>query len=106
MKLSVLLISIFLIVNLGFAEEDALLKTQNDRWSYAVGMDLVKNMKKQPVELNFDVMIRAMQDSMAGSKTLLNEQQYRETMNSLRQEMTQKQQAFAKELAGKKQNGR
>jgi FKBP-type peptidyl-prolyl cis-trans isomerase FklB len=101
MKLPVLVISIFLIVHPVCAEEDAVLKTEKDRWSYAVGMDLVKNMKRQPVELNFEVIIRAMQDALAGGKTLLNEQQYRETMTAFRQEMTQKQKAYVKELAGK-----
>jgi FKBP-type peptidyl-prolyl cis-trans isomerase FklB len=82
MKLLTLLLGIFLIVNPGFAEDDAVLKTEKDKLSYAIGMNIGNNLKRQALE------------------------EYRDTMTAFEQKMKQKQVAQIKELSEKnKQEG-
>jgi FKBP-type peptidyl-prolyl cis-trans isomerase FklB len=96
MKVLIVLIGIFMLVNPGHAEE-SILKTKKDKLSYAIGMDIGKNLKKQPVELNPEVISQGLWDAMSDGKTLMTDQEYKETMTSFRTEMTQKQTAQMKE---------
>jgi len=96
MKVLIVLIGIFMLVNPGNAEE-SLLKTKQDKISYAIGMDIGKNLKKQPVELNPEAISQGLWDSFTDGKALLTEQEYIDTMTAFRNEMTQKQAAHMKE---------
>jgi FKBP-type peptidyl-prolyl cis-trans isomerase FklB len=85
------LLGIFLIVNSGFAEEDVVLKTDKDKLSYAIGMDIGKNLKRQQIELNSDIVSLGVKDSLNEGKTLITEQEYLDILTAFRKEMTQKQ---------------
>ncbi|MHA2218847.1 MAG: FKBP-type peptidyl-prolyl cis-trans isomerase [Candidatus Hodarchaeales archaeon] len=101
MKLLTVLLGIFLMVNPGFAEEGVVLKTEKDKLSYAIGMDIGKNLKRQPVELNSDVVSQGVKDSLNEGKTLMTEKEYLDILTTFRKEMTQKQIAQKKELSEK-----
>jgi FKBP-type peptidyl-prolyl cis-trans isomerase FklB len=106
MKLLTLLLGIFLIVNPGFAEDDAVLKTEKDKLSYAIGMNIGNNLKRQALELNPEIVSQGIWDSLTDGKTLMTEQEYRDTMTAFEQKMKQKQVAQIKELSEKnKQEG-
>jgi len=106
MKLFTVLLGIFLIVNLGFAEDDAVLKTEKDKLSYAIGMNIGNNLKRQSLELNPEIVSQGIWDSLTDGKTLMSEQEYRDTMTVFEQEMKQKQVSQIKELSEKnKQQG-
>jgi len=96
MKFLIVLIGIFMLVNPGHAEE-SLLKTKKDKVSYAIGMDIGKNLKKQPVELNPEAISQGLWDSFTDGKALLTEKEYLDTMTAFRNEMQQKQTAQMKE---------
>ena len=96
MKFLIVLIGIFMLVNPGHAEE-SVLKTKQDKISYAIGMDIGKNLKKQKIDLNPEVISQGLWDAMSDGKTLMTEQEYLETMTNFRKEMTQKQTAQMKE---------
>ncbi len=100
MKIIILLIGIFVLTHPGQAEE-SLLKTKKDKISYAIGMDIGKNLKKQPVELNPETISQGLWDAMNDGKTLMTEQEYMETMTSFRNELNQKQTAQMKEAGDK-----
>ena len=106
MKLLTVLLGIFLIANQGFAEEDAVLKTEKDKLSYAIGMNIGNNLKRQGLELNPEIVSQGIWDSLTDGKTLMTEQEYRDTMTAFEKEMQQKQAAQIKELGDKnKQEG-
>jgi FKBP-type peptidyl-prolyl cis-trans isomerase FklB len=92
MKFFIALIGIFLLLNPVQAEE-SLLKTQKDKKSYAIGMDIGKNLKKQQIELNPEAISQGLRDSLTDGKTLMTEQEYRDTMTAFSNEMKQKQTA-------------
>ena len=106
MKSLTVLLGIFLIVNFGFAEEDAFLKTEKDKLSYAIGMNIGNNLERQSLELNPEIISKGIQDSLTDSKTLMTEQEYSDTMTAFEREMKLKQVAKLKELTEKnKQEG-
>jgi len=73
------------------AEGDMELKTQKDKISYAIGMDIGNSLKKNSVDVDTDVLLKGMRASLAGEKTLMTEQEGRETLTAYQKEMQAKQ---------------
>jgi FKBP-type peptidyl-prolyl cis-trans isomerase FklB len=101
MKLIAVAAGILLMANVSFAKEDAVLKDEKDRLSYAIGMDIGNGLKRQNIDLNPEIVAQGIWDSLSGEKTLMTEQEYRDTMNAFKQEMSKKQQAQMQEFSEK-----
>jgi FKBP-type peptidyl-prolyl cis-trans isomerase FklB len=69
------------------------LKTQKEKFSYALGMNLGGNLHQQSVPLDPNIFARGVKDAMAGGKTLLTEQEARTILMAAQNEMRQKEQA-------------
>ena len=54
-------------------EAHPLFKTQKDRMNYAIGVSLIGNFKKQGVEIDLNMVMKGMQDALAGEKLLLSD---------------------------------
>ena len=74
------------------------LTTQKDKFSYALGMNIGMNMKKQSVPVDADLLARGLKDSMAGGKTLLTEDEARAVLTEMQNELRKQQEAKAKQL--------
>ncbi|TAN40981.1 MAG: FKBP-type peptidyl-prolyl cis-trans isomerase [Nitrospirae bacterium] len=73
------------------AEEQAALKTQKDKVSYIIGMDIGNNFKKQGIEIDADMLMKGLKDVLAGSKPLIAEKEAVDTMTAFKQEYMAKQ---------------
>lgn len=75
------------------------LKTQKEKGSYALGMKIGGDLKKQGVNAAVDPAIaaRGFKDALAGSKPLLTEDEERAALMQLQTEVREKQQAKAHE---------
>src|ERR1022692_2199489 len=71
------------------------LKTQKDKVSYAIGMNIGQGMKKDSLDVDPDILARGVKDAMTGAKPLMAEEEARAAMNQLRTEMTEKKKAEA-----------
>ncbi len=91
---------IFLIPAIVYAESSSELKSEKDRISYSIGMDIGNNFKKQSLDIDPDVLSRGIKDALAGNKPLMSEQESAETMTKLRKQVMAKQAEMMKE-AGK-----
>jgi FKBP-type peptidyl-prolyl cis-trans isomerase len=69
------------------------LKTQKDKFSYALGMNLGANLHKQSVPVDPNIMARGLKDALAGGKTLLTEEEARAAVTAVQNDMREKQQA-------------
>lgn len=79
------------------------LKTQKDKVSYAIGLDIGGMLKKRSVEVDLDVLAKGIKDGISDSaKALLTQEQIQETMMALQKDMTAKQQARVQKLAEEK----
>jgi FKBP-type peptidyl-prolyl cis-trans isomerase FklB len=83
------------------AEENPALKSQKDKISYIIGMDLGRNFKKQAIDIDPDILERGIKDGLAGQKALLSEQEVRETLAAFQREMTAKQAELAQKMGEK-----
>jgi FKBP-type peptidyl-prolyl cis-trans isomerase FklB len=75
------------------------LKTQKEKTSYALGMKIGGDLRRQGISESLDAAItaRALKDALAGSKALLTEDEERALLTQLQNEVREKQQAKAHE---------
>jgi FKBP-type peptidyl-prolyl cis-trans isomerase len=78
------------------------LTTQKQKASYALGMKIGSDLKRQGVAPSVDAAItaRALKDALAGSKLLLTEDQEKAALTQLQTEVRANQEAKAKEASG------
>jgi FKBP-type peptidyl-prolyl cis-trans isomerase FklB len=86
------------------------LKTQKEKFSYALGMSQGKrlgdSLHKQSVPFDPAIMARGMKDGLAGNKTLLTDDEAQAVLMAVQKEMQQKMQAKNQEAAaGNKKEG-
>lgn len=75
------------------------LKTEKEKFSYAVGMNIGSSMKRQSVAVDPAILARGLKDSLAGGKTLLTEDEARAALKQVQDEMRQKQQEKMQQAA-------
>ena len=80
------------------AEENLVLKSQKDKVSYIIGMEIGKNFKKQSIDIDPDILTKGIKDVFSGGKPLLTEQEIQENMVTFQKEMMAKQEELAKKL--------
>lgn len=73
------------------------LKTQKDKFSYALGMKMGENLKKQSVPVDPAILSRGLRDALAGKKTLLTDEEAQGAMTAVQNDMRQKMQEKMKE---------
>jgi FKBP-type peptidyl-prolyl cis-trans isomerase FklB len=73
------------------------LKTQKDKFSYALGMKMGENLHKQSVPVDPAIVARGLRDGLAGGKTLLSDDEAQAALNEVQKEMHDRQQAKMEE---------
>jgi FKBP-type peptidyl-prolyl cis-trans isomerase FklB len=73
------------------------LTTQKDKFSYALGMNIGTNLRKQALPVNVDLIARGLRDAEAGGKTLLTEDEAKAVMMAVQTEYRQQQQERLKQ---------
>jgi len=93
LKLIVVLGILFFVSQVS-AEEKLVLKNQKDKVSYAIGLNIGRNLandlKKQLIDIDSNLLTRGIQDALAGAKPLLTDQEIQETMVAFQKEMMAK----------------
>jgi len=74
------------------------LKTDKDKESYAIGMNIGKSIHRDGVDVDPNILLRGMKDAIAGGKTVLTEDEAKAVMTNLQAEL-HKQQAEKAQLA-------
>jgi FKBP-type peptidyl-prolyl cis-trans isomerase len=82
------------------------LKTQKEKFSYALGMKMGESLHKQSVPVNSAIFARGFRDGLAGGKTALTEEEAQAAMKEMQQEIGKQQQEKQSALgAGNKKVG-
>jgi FKBP-type peptidyl-prolyl cis-trans isomerase FklB len=88
------------------AQKKTTLKTQKEKVSYIIGTDIGKNLKKQSIDVNPELLFKGIKDAFAGDKFLLTNQEIQEVMGAFQQEMIAKQsEKMSKAGAANKKEG-
>lgn len=67
-------------------------KDEKEKASYAVGLNLGGNWKRQDIDLDFDQVLRGLKDTRPNAKPLLTEEEAREVLNKFQQQIMAAQQ--------------
>jgi FKBP-type peptidyl-prolyl cis-trans isomerase FklB len=100
MKNSLIVLAATLLVPAAFAQGPDL-KTEKDKVSYSIGLDIGTTFKKQNMDINADMLMAGVRDALSGNKPAMTEEQMKETLTAFSKSMMEKQAAQAKEAAGK-----
>jgi FKBP-type peptidyl-prolyl cis-trans isomerase FklB len=95
LKMIVILGILFLVSQVN-AQENLVLKSQKEKVSYIIGMDIGMNLKKQAIDIDSTILARGAKDALSGAKPLLTEQEIQETMVAFQKEIMAKQAEVAK----------
>ena len=68
------------------------LKTSKDKFSYALGMKMGANLHKQSVPVDPNILARGLKDSLAGTKTLLTDDEAQAAIVEVQNDLRKKQQ--------------
>lgn len=101
MRTLIAVFGIILLANIAFAGEAVVLKTERDKISYGIGMDIGENMKRQSIDIDPDMLAQGIKDVFSGGKLLLTEEELRATMENFRKDMMAKQKMQMQEMSDK-----
>ena len=87
----VVVAGILLLAGQAFGAEDKALESQRDKVSYTIGVFSGNNLKQQSIDVDPDIMLKGIKDSLSGGKMLLTDQEMSEVMAAFQKEMTIKQ---------------
>lgn len=87
------------------AKESRPPETPKEKASYAMGVAVAKNIQRQGVEIDRDVLVRGLRDALAGGKLLLGEEELRAALSGAAAEAKQRQLEAASARADRKAAG-
>ncbi len=67
------------------------LKTEKDKLSYAVGMEMGMGVKSQGIDIDPNLLSQGLKDAISGAKPLMSQEELRTVITGLQEEMRQKQ---------------
>src|SRR5512133_4401020 len=83
------------------AQEQQPLKTMKDKVSYGIGVDMVRNLKRQGIEADLDLVIKGMRDGSSGARLLMSDAELKKTLADYQMELAGKQAQARQLTAGK-----
>ena len=75
------------------------LKTDSQKISYAIGMGLGKNIKRDSIDVDPTILLRGLKDAMAGNKLLLTDEEAKAAITALNAQVRAKEEEKAKVAA-------
>jgi len=90
---------ILLLTGQAVGAEDTSLQSQKDKVSYAIGLQSGKNLRRQFIDIDAEMMGKGLRDSLSGGKMLLTDQEMQEVMTAFKKEMEARQPEIRKAMA-------
>src|SRR5512135_3571238 len=100
-RLAMAMCGVVALSGASFAADAPELKTDKEKISYSIGMDIGGNLKQGSVEVDPDLLAKGLKDSYGGGKTLLTEDQARQAIADLQKTLIAKQAEAMKQLSEK-----
>lgn len=90
-----------LMVGQANAGEKTVLKTEKDKISYSIGMNIGGSMKRDGVDIDSEAFSKGVKDAISGGKPLMSEKEMQDTLMAFSQNMKVKQAEKVKGIADK-----
>lgn len=71
-------------------QQKTVLKTQKEKVSYSIGLDIGRNFKQQSIDINPDLLTKGIKDALSGATPALTDDEMREVMTTFQTEMMAK----------------
>jgi len=88
-----LALGMVLVATVAAAQETSALKGEKEKLSYALGMDLGKQLRAQAVDVDPALFNQGLRDALSAGKTLLTDEEARAAITALQNELKAKQAA-------------
>jgi FKBP-type peptidyl-prolyl cis-trans isomerase len=69
------------------AEDAPVLKNQNDKVNYSIGVGVARNFQRQGMEVDPELVVKGFRDALSGGKLLMSEDDLKATMNKFQAEV-------------------
>ena len=76
------------------------LKTQKEKISYAIGMNIGTGMHRQSLQIDPNILLRGLKDALAGGKMLMTDEEVKTVMTQLQSDMRKAQQEKMEQAGG------
>jgi len=81
---------ILLLTTQAGAADAPVLKTDKDRVSYGLGVDMARNFNRLGMEFDADILVKGFRDALAGEKLLMTEEDLLATLTAYQKELKEK----------------
>ena len=75
---------VLLVAVQGMAQDSAILKTQRDKVSYSMGLDIGRMLKMQGVDVDLELVTRGLKDAYTGNQPLLTDEEMQEVLTNFK----------------------
>ncbi len=91
-----LLVVLALLAPRAGARQKEALKTQKDKISYSIGLDIGRSLKRQAIDVDQNLLIQGLKDVLSNHKQLLSDDEARECLTTFQRELVAKRTEEAK----------
>ena len=96
-----LAVALFFLISTAYAAEETTLKTPKDKLSYIIGVQVGNDLKSQSIDVDSAIVSKGLQDSIAGKKLLISDQEAKDIIAQYQKERAGKM-AEERKTAGEK----
>jgi FKBP-type peptidyl-prolyl cis-trans isomerase FklB len=95
------ILAVLCIATQAFSADTKVLKTDKDKISYIIGINMGNRFKKDAIDVNTDMFMKGFKDAQSGTKPMLNDEEMAAVMTVFQQQMQAKQMEKIKVIAEK-----
>ena len=81
------MVGVVLLATPVIAAENGAPKSQKDKLSYTIGVNVGRNMKQLPAEIDPEQFTKGFKDGLSGAKTMLSDEEMHTVMTAFQKEM-------------------
>jgi FKBP-type peptidyl-prolyl cis-trans isomerase FklB len=94
-------IVIILLAGQAYAGDDPVLKSQKDKLSYSLGINIGMGLKNQAVDVDSDILTKGIKDALSGANPMIEQTEIGQILADFQKEMMARQQEMIKQLGEK-----
>ena len=86
-KTLILMVASLAVCSASHGADAPVLKTESDRISYSMGLEVARNFKRNDIEFDPNMVLRGMQDGLSGERALVSEKEFRKILGDFQNQV-------------------